>query len=150
MKCWESCTHLLLGRYARGSPRGTSGRNVLRHAAPAQSTPPASRLPSAALSSYCSQKDDVRTFGTSVAMDHPWYGIDQYLADLGEAPALPEEKDGPVRQPGSMLGLSLGFGLEFYGDGSTRLFHVSRRKKVGDCFERNASFKTPLFITRWH
>ena len=62
-------------------------------------------------------------------LDHPWYAMDKVQASMNLAPCLPVEGDGPIVQPGSMLGLSLGFGEEWYGEGHTRMFHVSGRKE---------------------
>lgn len=68
---------------------------------------------------------DLRMLKKSVNLDHPWYGVDKVRAFVGDAHQRPEAKDGPVVQPGSSVGLSLGFGEENYAEGGKRFYHVS-------------------------
>ena len=72
----------------------------------------------------------LRTLGQSVSLDHDWYSMDKLMASGNFGPCLPEEGSGPVVQPGSMLGLSLDFGEEIYCEDHSRLFHVSKRKRL--------------------
>ena len=70
-------------------------------------------------------KTELRTQGQSVSFDNPWFAVETVAASNGSDPSVPSTSQGPVLQPGLMLGLSLGFGTELLMEDNCRKVHVS-------------------------